>query len=281
MGDRVFKAIPHWTVEDQAAWESSKREWFSHFDQYKKPESERLKGSAGLQWLRGYNPSDYRDGARLPPTGREIVETEARIQQIESRVEAHQEPLAYPLLPYYQLLQSSVPPEIQLLAAARGVYLLDYGIDLVPRGGEKFVWLEFNLTYPPSSESLTFALAPDTELEARAEDNVQATLGLDPHLNFRIMDVPLGAGASAGGGVKAGLDTNFLVKWQYCALRAKVIATGVQSRRAVWRIERDDLVGSIAFRVVLLAPKRAKRLVIEVNGGYAVKKSNHSLEADS
>jgi hypothetical protein len=272
MVTKVFRTKSVWTEDDDAALTGAVQEWVGSFDIYKKPNLDPFT-DYGKGYYTGYDPHDDLPGAPLPPTGRDIANEERRIRNIVSTLQARERPLAYPLLPYYRLVETPIPAEIEILSRQWGIYLVDYGLDLVPNGGERFAWLELSLKYISKSRAVTFALAPDTELESAAEAHVHVTLGLDPHLAFRVADVALGPNLALGGGARAGLDAGFIRKWQYRSLKARVIATGIQSSHATWRIERDDLVGGVPLRIVLLTPIGAKRLTIEVSGRFGVRKS--------
>ena len=186
----------------------------------------------------------------------------------QSKIELGEKPFVLPLIPYIKAAGEAIPPDVKLLSKQYDCFLIKYGLNAVLQDKERFVKVEFKVDYP--KEQVTYSLAPNTELEEKVSARIGATIGIDPHLGFRVPDVDLGS-INVGGGASAGIDTGFFYEWEYKPLQAKVITTGAKSSYAQWIInEPKRMIGDIEFSTVMLVPREQQEMTFTVTGQYDV-----------
>lgn len=266
-----FANVPRWTDEDEQALQQFSIEWLHMFDSSLKPG--RTPFDATKSFYTGYDPSAYKEGTSLPPGPVEKAKVFERIKAVNSSMKPNEEPIAFPLAPYYKQLITPMPFEIQQLSLTHNLYLLCYGFDLEPAKGEQIVKVILRLKYPAGTSFLTYSMSPDTDIEQTTLAHAKVVLGLDPTLKFRIPEIAPAPGIKVGGGVSVGADIGVLLKWEYRVLKAKVIATGVLTGGAKWEMVREGLLGSVPVWAVIRAPKRSRTLRISVDGWFQVKKN--------
>lgn len=184
-----------------------------------------------------------------------------------------EQPFVLPLLAYLEAAEQKVPPEVKALRENQSFYLIKYGIDVKPENKEKFVKVLLHLEYPAKQGFLTFSMLPDTEVEQNFGAQAKITVGVDPHLKFRVPDVNLQPGLSVGGGIQAATDASFLLNLSYHPLQAKLVALGEKSSYVEWHIENPArLLGSVEFSTIVSVPKGTKSLPLNVKGHYTLER---------
>lgn len=249
-----------WSSADEAAFWAS---W---------PTYDAALPDAGRAFYTGFDPSKVPAGEPMPPTIQEISRVHDRARNVKSRIHAQDFPYALPLGALLRKLGSRVPADVSLLAQQHSPYLLVYGIDVEPADGERITRLRIRLDYADDRQFITHSLAPETELEERYKVELTAEQGVDLSLRIAVPTVELIPGVEISPGVKTDLHGSMLLHWQHRRLRASVLALGVRRRMAEWKFnDAEELAGRVDLRMVVLAPKRARRLDIAVAGEFGVR----------
>jgi hypothetical protein len=184
-----------------------------------------------------------------------------------------EQPFVLPLLPYFAAAKQQVPPEIEVLKNQYDLYLVKYGVDVNPQGKEKFAKVDLHLDYPMGQGFFTLSMIPDSELVERFSAKSKITVGLDPHLNFKVPDINLKPGVEVGGGMRLAVESDLLIHWEYTMLTANVIALGAKGSYVQWIIEKPkQMVGSVELATVLCAHKGLKELPVTVTGYYRLER---------
>ncbi|MCW2987014.1 MAG: hypothetical protein JWR63_4584 [Conexibacter sp.] len=255
-----------WDADDEAAF------WASY------PDYTSALPDGPINFRTGYDPRKVPPGAPKPPSIAEISAAKRRAQDVASRIHVQDFPLALPLGPLMRRLGRRIPAEMSLLAQQYAPYLLVYGIDVEPAKGERIQQVRVCVRYDDERQFITHSLAPDTELEERYAFGLDAQQGLDLSLAIAAPAVVLAPGTEISAGLRTDLHGSMLVHWQHRRLHARVVATGVRRALAQWTFnDADELVGRVDLRAVVLAPKRARRLRIAVDGEFRVRSSGMRL----
>jgi len=201
---------------------------------------------------------------------RDQFETFQAIVSPKTKLLPYQKALALRVDSLFRNTGQEVPPVLKTLSADYTPYLLSYGFDAKPEGGDKFRRVSLKLVFVASNQFTTYDLSPNTTLEKTFSATTDARLGVNAELKFAAV-LPVPPIVKAGADVDAGLKTTAQVNWEYSLLRAKVLATGFQSDFAEWDIKDPKrTIGTVPLGVILLAPKKAKRLHVAVSGSYAL-----------
>ena len=119
------------------------------------------------------------DPNQIEPLKDPALARQALVERPASTLDVGEEPFVLPLLPLLDAAKQDVPPEIEVLRGQKDFYLLKFGINATVKGKERFRGLDIKFDYPNDSGFLTYALAPDTEIEKRFSANASVTIGLD------------------------------------------------------------------------------------------------------
>lgn len=184
-----------------------------------------------------------------------------------------EQPFVFPLVKYLEAAEQQIPPEVKVKKDECDFYLVKYGVDVKPEGKEKFTKVLLHLDYPAEKGFLTYSMMPDTELQERFGAEAKVTLGLDPHLKFRVPDVELEPGVAVGGGVEVAAEAGFLISLSYRPVEAELVALGEKSSYVEWHVEKPKrMIGSVEFATVLCVPKGTQELPLTVDGHYTLER---------